>query len=329
MKSILFFVNGGLGRNIMGTAVARNIKAAYPDHRLFVSASHPAAFLGNPYVHKTIRFGVDNLYESVIQGNEDGLVVLDQEPYRDPAYLRKEEHMTQVWCRMCGVPCDGLTPDINLFRTDLKRGEAFLKRFQKPVLIFQPFGGQEPEQNTEGSYYESRLGMHRRDLDLDVAKDVVSKLKDKFVVLHVKGPNQPSIPDTMQITADVREVMALVKLSAAVLTIDSFALHTAAAFGKGTVALWAGTSDTCLGYPEHNNIVPSVCPTPACHRPNTYFGDVMPNGKFWNCPHEEICTKHDTDTIVQAVLAQLPKADKKKKRARTKSVLGSKKGKRK
>ena len=326
MKSILFFAEGGLGRNIMATAVIRNLKKAYPDHLISVVASYPTAFSGNPNVHKIIRFGMDNIYELAIQGNEKDLLVFSPEPYRDPAYLRKEEHMIEVWCRMCGVSCDSVKPRIHLFKSELKRAEAYLKNFNKPVLVFQPFGGMNPEQNTEGSYYESRLGMHRRDLDLDVAVNVVNKLKDDFLIVHVKSPHQPTLDNTSPITADIREIAAMVKSCAAVLCIDSFIVHAAAAVDKKAVVLWSGTSPACLGYADHNNIAMDACPTPHCHRPNTYFSDSMPDNKPWNCPHEEVCTKHDMDTIVQAVLAELPKkSEKKTKGRRTKSVLGTKK----
>ena len=314
MKAILFIANGGLGRNIMATAVARNIHEAYPDHRLYVSASHPGAFLGHPGVHKTSRLAGENLYESVVLEADEDLIVMDVEPYRDAKYIRGEEHLIEAWCRLCGVPCDKPVPEVTLYKTDLEKAKAFLMRFKRPTVLFQPFGGRNPNQDTIGAYYESRRGMHIRDLDLDVAKQIVAGVHKDFVVLHVKGPNQPHLANTMAVTADIREIMGLVSVVDCVMGIDSFLCHAAAAAGKKAIIAWCGTSSKKLGYADHKNFEVDVCPTPACHRPNSYFTDIMSNNKPWECPHEQPCTKHDPEGIIQSIMARKPKPPAKSKK---------------
>ncbi|MBF0411049.1 MAG: hypothetical protein HQM10_27160, partial [Candidatus Riflebacteria bacterium] len=44
MRKILFRTNGGLGKQIMATAIAAQIKKQYPDSVLHVVTSYPEAF---------------------------------------------------------------------------------------------------------------------------------------------------------------------------------------------------------------------------------------------------------------------------------------------
>jgi len=64
------------------------------------------------------------------------------------------------------------------------------------------------------------------------------------------------------------------------------------------VICWAGTSPKKLGYSSHINLEKNVCPTPQCHRPNSYLWDIGQDGKLWACPYGEPCTKYTSEEII-------------------------------
>jgi uncharacterized phage-like protein YoqJ len=59
---IIFNPEGGLGKIIASTAVVRNIKATYPDHKIIIVTPWPEVFLNNPNVERVYRSGNTPLF---------------------------------------------------------------------------------------------------------------------------------------------------------------------------------------------------------------------------------------------------------------------------
>ena len=53
-KHIIFHVEGGIGKNIMATAVAEAISKAHPDRKLIVVAAWAAVWVNNPHIERFI-----------------------------------------------------------------------------------------------------------------------------------------------------------------------------------------------------------------------------------------------------------------------------------
>ena len=51
-KYFIWHIQGGLGKNIAGTALIKDIKAKYPDRKLIMVTSWPEVFLNNPDVDR-------------------------------------------------------------------------------------------------------------------------------------------------------------------------------------------------------------------------------------------------------------------------------------
>ena len=84
-KKILFFVEGGIGKNIVATSVVRAIKKQYPEKDIIVIAGCPEVFYNNPNVKRTYNFGNPlYLYEDQV-GIES--VVFRIEPYYHYDYI--------------------------------------------------------------------------------------------------------------------------------------------------------------------------------------------------------------------------------------------------
>jgi len=53
----IFHIEGGLGKHIAATAVAKAIKNNHPDRDLIVVCSYPEVFVNLEYVHRVYRIG--------------------------------------------------------------------------------------------------------------------------------------------------------------------------------------------------------------------------------------------------------------------------------
>ena len=110
-KNIILWVTGGVGRNIMATAVVRNIKKAYPNKDLIVIAGCPDIFLRNPNIRRVLRMGqCFYFYEDYILNSKS--FVINVEPYQSYDYIYKKKHFVECWCDLIGIPCDNIYPEI-------------------------------------------------------------------------------------------------------------------------------------------------------------------------------------------------------------------------
>ena len=76
----LFHIEGGLGKHIAATAVARAIKSNHPDRELIVVCAYPEIFLNLPFVNRVYRIGMTPyFYDDFINGKDT--IIFKQEPY--------------------------------------------------------------------------------------------------------------------------------------------------------------------------------------------------------------------------------------------------------
>jgi hypothetical protein len=316
---IIFQVSGGLGRNIMATAVCRQIKRQHKKSPLHVMASYPDVFVDLPTVERVYPFpGGSSFLADFYDGHKD-FDVMAAEPYVDLAYRKGEQHLVDVWCRRLGLQLP-----------DDKRGELalhdaterewarrnlhqLLSMANRPKLVaIQPWGGT--------SFYQAEAAMdptrpkHTRDLPPQVAQDIVDGLRAKnVVVLQLSLPTEPQLRTVIPIPVQQGQIIsprylfALLELCDGLVSIDSFAAHAWVALGKqGATVLWGGTDPTALGYSCNSNLtVTKPCPTPHCGRPDTYMFDTLGNGQPWRCPHKGACMNHSAETVVQSILGSL------------------------
>jgi hypothetical protein len=299
-SNVVFNVDGGIGRNICATSLIKPLKKKYGNLPLIVLASHPDVFINNPLIDRVYNLN-NQLYFFEDYFVKQKSLLLRVEPYTHPDYMSQKKHFSSAWADLLGIgKLESLTPKIHLFETDLEMAKAFLfPHNKKPILILQTWGGKIPGKEGMEDFVGAKNEMYRRSLPFDTAMGIVNALKDKYTILHIKGQNQPSIQDTIPVTANLRYVFALISLANKIICIDSFVQHAAAAFGKKALVLWGGTSPEVLGYDSHINLTRKACPTPFCHRPNTYIPDFLANGQGWSCPFGEACMKYDVPTVLK------------------------------
>ena len=51
-KYFIWFIPGGLGKNVSATALVKSIKTTHPDRKLIVVCSWPQVFLNNPNIDR-------------------------------------------------------------------------------------------------------------------------------------------------------------------------------------------------------------------------------------------------------------------------------------
>lgn len=303
-KTLIFVVTRSIGRNIFATAVVRNIKAEYPDKQIIVVAGFPDVFLYNPKVRRVYGFNAPfHLYEDHIDRNPDAFII-DVEPYRHPAYLTGTRHIVECWCDLIEIPCVEKYPEIFFARNEEAMAEAHIRSLEfqhnRPVILFQHQGGQIPSNDTEQERISKLGAMYRRALPNKCIQEITDTLYEDGYLVGSVGTETQFVPkNSERITHPIRAIMALLPHVSGIIAIDSFLAHAAAAVGRQSLVLWCGTSPDKLGYEKNVNLRRSVCPTPECHRPNSYAWDIQPNGFIWDCPHRDICVEYDSKEVIE------------------------------
>ncbi len=242
MKSVIFFLQGGIGKHIAATAVAENISKNYPDRKLIVICPYPEVFLNNPCVYRVYRSNsVQYFYEDFIKDKDT--IFLGNEVYQSNEYVVENKHLIEAWCNMFGLKYNGENPKLFLNYPEVNSNAIRFSR-QKPTLLLQTNGG------GEGNGYN-----WARDLPEFVVKNMIHKLKDRYHIFHLARADQASFENTEKVNGSWRDMFCLIGLTQNRLFIDSFAQHAAAALSLTSTVCWIGTHPDKLGYNIHKNIL--------------------------------------------------------------------------
>lgn len=295
LEYVVFIVEGGIGKNVLATVPLKGIKAKYPDKKIVVVASWPDVFRFHPDVYRFYQMGNSPfVFDDYIKDGKG--IVLKAEPYCNTDYVNppeKTKHITEIWCDMLGVPYpDSKTQPYMFFdKNELAWGEQFIRSKGKPVMLIQWQGGMN---NPAGPV----IGQNPRTLPPETVAQLAQKFGNKYHVISVQNKEQPRVNGIDVTDMNVRSSWMLIPYASVIISIDSMVQHVAAAFNKTSIVCWAGTNPELLGYPVHINLRKRVCPTPECHRPNTYLFDQDATQNIWRCPHGEVCRTYTLDDIV-------------------------------
>ena len=91
-KFAIFNPEGGLGKIIASTAIAKAINEKYPERKLVVVTPWPEVYLNNPIVHRVYRPGaMPYFYQDYIKGKDT--IVFKGEPYFNTGHLYNKQHL--------------------------------------------------------------------------------------------------------------------------------------------------------------------------------------------------------------------------------------------
>lgn len=271
-KYIIFAIDGGMGKNIMATAVVSSISNKYPEHKIIVVAGWPRVWLNNPNVHRVYLTGnTPYFYDNYIRDKE--VIILKQEPYHHQDYILNKKHLIEVWCEQCGVE---LNHAPELFYN--WREEQFIKNQvgAKPYAVIQSNGG------GDQSKYSWVRDIPRKQAQSIVDYMILKGLK----VFHLRGKDDIILDNTVPFETDnIRDLWGLIKFSSKRVLIDSYAQHVAAAFNLKSTVCWPVDNSSALGYDFHDNVKASVREN-VVHKMDSYLIDDQITGVMHECPFE-------------------------------------------
>lgn len=326
-RGVLFRSEGGLGKQVMGTVVAKQIKEKYPNIPLHVQTSFPSAF-GN------LKF-VDKIYGGMPSPDfyeiHKEFEILHTEPYVDFQYRMGNQHLIDVWCRRLGLDLpQSKTPIINLRPSEINTAEAFFNNLRIdpkiPIVAFQYVGGT-PYTEQNSALDPTRVKQYR-DYQYDNACKFVKRVSEMGIaVLHVGLQTEKAITGAISLPHQLnggqflnpRYLMAILNKCAGGLFIDSSAMHIFAGLGKkNAVVMWGGTRPSNLGYSFNCNMI-GKCDFIGCNRPDGPVYDISGDGMVWECPYNARCMDFKVDELVEAVKLQLEKNSKPQEQPETSS----------
>lgn len=244
MSTIIFSVDGGLGKSIMATAVLKAIKKQYKKANIMVSTAYPDVFINNPNVNKIItNTNNSGLYRDYIQNKEAKVFIGD--PYSTSDYITESKHLIQIWCEMFGIEYNGEMPEMFLSKAEKQYYEPFYK-LGKPIMAIQPHGGA-LNQPLKYSWV--------RDIPVTIVEQVIKRFKDDYAIVHIKREDQFMYANTIGALDNFRSIAILLTMSEKRLLIDSSAMHIATSLNLPSVVTWVGTSPKVFGYDMHTNIL--------------------------------------------------------------------------
>ncbi len=290
-KYSLFHVEGGLGKNVAATAVAKCIKNNYPDRKLIVVASFPEIFLTLPFVDKVYRIGITPyFYQDYIQ-NKD-ILIFKHEPYFTTDHILKKKHLIENWCSLYNLQYSGETPEL-IFNLRHKQLAIRDWRRGKPIMVLQTNGGPINEQPYNYSW--------SRDMPFSTAKAIVDKFKNEYHIIQICRNENNAIEGVESVYKQMTnmELFSILLMSEKRVLIDSSLQHAAAALGLPSTVLWITTNPYVFGYSIHKNIVAEL-PTDI-KLPDSYLFDYGFHGSTQECPFNEDFI-FDENIVIQTIL---------------------------
>lgn len=243
MNTIIFGIDGGLGKSIMATAVLKAIKKQYKKTNILVSTAYPDVFINNPNVNKIItNTNNSGIYRDYVQ-NKDAKVFIS-DPYSTSDYITESKHLIQIWCEMFGVQYNGEMPELFLSKAEKQYYEPFYK-LDKPIMAIQPHGG---------AINQPLKYSWTRDIPVPIMEQIIERFKDDYAIVHIKRDDQFMYKNTIGALDNFRSIAILLTMASKRLLIDSSAMHIATALNLPSVVTWVGTNPKVFGYDMHTNI---------------------------------------------------------------------------
>jgi hypothetical protein len=298
MKYSIFHLQGGIGKHIAATAVARAIKNNHPDRKLIVVCAYPDIFINLPYVDRVYTLGnTSYFYQEYVQDKDS--ILFHHEPYYTTNHIHKKKKLIENWCEMYGLKYNGETPDLKFNKLQFDLSKKFWGR-KKPIMLLHTNGGM---MTTDAKPYA-----WTRDMPTDIGQELVDYYKKDYHIYQVTKLNSPKLDGAEHIFATQEQSLTLMELFSILLhskkriLIDSCIQHAAASMKRKSTVLWNGTSPKVFGYDLHDNICTDV---PYDFKlPGSYLFDFDFNGNEIEYPFTDDVKLFNINTIIDSVNKQ-------------------------
>jgi len=295
MKYSIFHLQGGIGKHIAATAVAKVIKNNHPDRKLIVVCAYPDIFINLPFVDRVFTLGnTSYFYQEFVQDKDS--ILFHHEPYYTTNHIHKRKKLIENWCDMYGLKYSGEQPILKFNKLQYDISKGFWGR-KKPIMFLHTNGGMMTS--------DAKPYAWTRDMPVDVAQELVDHYKKDYHIYQVTKLNSPKLQGAEHIFATQQQSLSLMELFSILLhskkriLIDSCLQHAAAAMNRKSTVLWNGTSPKVFGYDLHENICTDI---PYDFKlPGSYLFDFDFNGNEVEYPFTDDVKLFDINKIIESV----------------------------
>lgn len=297
MKYSIFHVQGGLGKHVAATAVAKAIKNNYTDRKLIVVCAWPDVFTNLEFVDRVYTLGTTQyFYQEYIQDKDS--IIFYHEPYYTTDHIHKKTSLIENWCNLYNLKYRNERPTIKFNRVQKELSKNYwVGDDHRPIMVIHTNGGL--------MHGEAKPYAWCRDMPIDVAQALVDHYKDRYKIFQVTKLNSPKINGAHHVfaTADkflnTMEFFSILLHSDKRILIDSSLQHAAEALRKPSTVLWNGTSPKVFGYKIHDNITTEI---PHDFKlPKSYLFDFDFDGNEMEYPFVEDTQLFDINKIIESV----------------------------
>jgi len=295
MKYSIFHVQGGIGKHIAATAVAKAIKNNHPDRKLIVVCAYSDIFINLSFVDRVFNIGnTSYFYQEYIQDKDS--IIFYHEPYYTTNHIHKRKKLIENWCDLYNLKYNGETPELKFNKLQFDVSKTVWSR-KKPIMVLHTNGGM---MTTDAKPYA-----WTRDMPTDIAQELVEHYKKDYHIFQITKINSSKLKDAEHVFATPQQSLSLMELFSIFLhskkrvLIDSCMQHAAAAMKRKSTVLWNGTSPKVFGYDLHDNICTDI---PYDFKlPGSYLFDFDFNGNEVEYPFTDDVKLYDINKIIESI----------------------------
>lgn len=295
MKYSIFHLQGGIGKHVAATAVAKAIKTNHPDRKLIVVCAYPEIFINLGYVDRVFQVGATQyFYQEYVQDKDS--ILFHHEPYYTTNHIHKRKRLIENWCELYGLKYSGEKPDVKFNKLQFDISKDFWKR-NKPVMVIHTNGG---VMSMDAKPYS-----WTRDMPGNIAQELVDHYKKDYHIFQITKLNSVKLNGAEHIYATPNQSLSLMELFSILMhskkriLIDSCMQHAAAAMNRKSTVLWNGTSPKVFGYDLHENLSTTI---PYDFKlPGSYLFDFDFNGNEIEYPFSDDTKLFDINSVIESV----------------------------
>ena len=283
MKELVVLkIEGGIGKNVAGTCVIKELKKKYK--KIVIFASYPQVF--ENLVDRTLPLEFPFGYEDFYSKADD---IFFLEPYRINDFWKQRISLMEAFCRTCEIEyTDKIHSELFFNQQEIALANS-IKNDVGNYIVVQFCGGIPPNPS------EIPKKFMAKDYPIELAEEFVKKFKAKYpniAILNFNYSHEYRIKDTVIINAPTKSWFKIMGNALSSVMIDSSGQHASFAQNKKIVSLWMATNPKTFGYNYHTNLEGDCdLNNPRCQRP--YFGNLssdITTAGIWECP-TKLCSK--------------------------------------
>lgn len=263
-KRCLINVDGGLGKNVMLTALMPILASKYEE--IYVISPYVDVFKACSYVTAAFEPGPQcaTLYQELVLDEDTD--VLWKEPYSNQRFIKKQCHLFEAWLEEFGIAdqdASTLVPVVDKVRETFtnvaKTVDQKVEELGKFILV-QFCGGQSPlgpqvDQAGNAIPYNDQQEYIKR--NFYKGQELINRLRETYPdakIIHYALPNEPTYEGAEKLKLPYIAYRLLAERAFKVVCTDSSLQHLATGVCNDVTVIWGETRPEHFGYSCNKNI---------------------------------------------------------------------------